>query len=131
MDAMQRFQIISDWAALTLLTRQRNPNASADITHTILPFLEPRDPIVIADQNYSSITGSTLGWVTRISETYEASKSETILSTTAYAQLPSYDPRQDLDVATIDSTFFGQPAINVNISYPSIDSGTVTTQDQI
>ncbi len=119
-------QDYADWAALTLLTRQRNPNASADITHTILPFLEPRDPIVIADQNYSSITGSTLGWVTRISETYEASKSETILSTTAYAQLPSYDPRQDLDVATIDSTFFGQPAINVNISYPSIDSGTVT-----
>lgn len=119
-------QDYADWAALTLLTRQRDPGPSADITHPILPFLEPRDPISIGDQNYNSITGSNLVWITRITESYAASSSESTLSTTSYSQLPSYDPRQDLDVATIDSVFFGQPAINISISYPSIDSGTVT-----
>lgn len=119
-------QDYADWAALTLITRQRDPGPSADITHPIIPFLDPRDPITVGDQNFSSITASTLVWVTRISETYTPGTSESRISTTAYPQLSSYEPRQDLDVATIDSVFFGQPAINLSVVYPSIDSGTVT-----
>lgn len=118
-------QDYANWAAQLLLTRQRDPGPSAAITHTVLPFLEPRDPIGVSDQAFRTITGSDLVWVTSLTESYSPSEATTVINTTAYSQIPSYDPRQDLDADTIDSTFFGQPIINFSITYPSIDSGTV------
>lgn len=119
-------QDYANWAAQMLLTRQRDPGPSANITHTILPFLEPRDPINVSDQTFRTITGSDLVWITSITESYTPSEATSSINTTAYSQVPSYDPRQDLDADTIDSTFFGQPIINFSVTYPSIDSGTIT-----
>src|SRR5207253_3438361 len=39
---------------------------------------------------------------------------------------PSYEPQQSLSADQIDANFFGQPVINFNITYPSIDAGTIT-----
>lgn len=118
-------QDYANWASQTLIIRQRDPGPSATFTHPIIPFLEPRDPIAVLDANYVSITGSNLVWVQSITEEYAYNTATSSVTTTAYPQIASYEPRLDLDVATIDSVFFGQPVINFNISYPSIDSGTV------
>lgn len=118
-------QDYADWVSKTLLVRQRDPGPSADITHPVIPFLEPRDPITAVDQSFSSITPGNTVYITRITENYTIGTAVSQLATTAYAQIPSYEPRQDLPVAIIDSTFFGQPIINFSVTYPSIDSGTI------
>jgi hypothetical protein len=119
-------QDYANWAAQTLLTRQRDPGPSTEITLPVVPVIEPRDPIDVADQAYQSVTSSTNQWVVSYSEEYTNTSAIMRITTTTYSEIPSYEPRQDLAVATIDTTYAGQPVINFNIQYPSIDSGTVT-----
>lgn len=118
-------QDYANWAAQTLLTRQRDPGPSVNITIPSFPVIEPRDPIQVSDQAHHSVSSNTLQWVLSYSESYTPTSAVMQISTTAYAELPSYEPRQDLSLATIDATYGGQPVINFSIQYPSIDSGTV------
>lgn len=118
-------QDYADWAAQTLLTRQRDPGPSIDINIPAIPVIEPRDPITVSDEAYHTITSTTLQWVVSYSEEYTVGSAKMRIATTAYEEIPSYEPRQDLSVATIDATYGGQPIINFSIQYPSIDSGTV------
>jgi hypothetical protein len=119
-------QDYADWVAQTLLIRQRAPDPNPSIDHTILPLLEPRDPLLVSDEAYSSITDSTKVWVTGFKEKYTVETALSSVDTTSYKEIPSYEPRQDLDLDTIDSVYGGRPAVNVNISYPSLDDATIT-----
>lgn len=119
-------QDYANWVAQTLLTRQRDPAPATEITVPCLPSIEPRDPIQVSDEAYDSVTSSSLQWVIGVRESYSLTSMQMNVSTTAYPEIASYEPRQDISIATIDSTYGGQPVINVNIVYPSIDSGTIT-----
>ena len=119
-------QDYANWVAQTLLTRQRDPAPSVQITVPCLPVIEPRDPITVSDEAYGSISSSSLQWVVGVSETYSPTSMSTQITTTAYKEIPSYEPREDLAISVIDATYGGQPAINFNVSYPCIDNWTIT-----
>ncbi len=123
-------QDYADWLAQTLLTRQRDPGPSTQFTHTIIPVIEPRDHIRISDEKFSSIVDSDELWIISYSENYEISKAVSTIQTTSYKEVPSYEPREDLSLALIDSVFDGNPVINIQISYPSLDD-TVTITDAL
>lgn len=119
-------QDYANWAVQTLLTRQRDPGAAVDINIPAIPVVEPRDPITVSDQAHQSITSSTLQWIVSYREEYNIGSAKMQIATTAYEEIPSYEPRQDLSVDTIDTVYAGQPIINFTVQYPSIDSGTIT-----
>jgi hypothetical protein len=118
-------QDYANWLAQTLLVRQHDPGASVDITVPSIPVIEPRDPIQVSDQAHHSISANTMQWVLSYSEDYSPTSATMRISTTAYPEIPSYEPRQDLSLDTINTTYGGQPVVNFSIQYPSIDSGTV------
>jgi hypothetical protein len=120
-------QDYANWAAETLLIRQRDPGPSVRFRHTILPFLEPRDVLNLADISFRTITSGDTTWIQSYTETYQASEAISEIVLTAYAPIPSYEPQQSLPVSIIDSLFFGQPVINFTIFYPSIDAGFTVT----
>lgn len=118
-------QDYADWAVQTLLIRQKDPGPSTDISMPVVPVLEVRDPITVGDEAYDSVSASTVQWIVSYSEQYTDKSATMRVTTTTYPEIPSYEPRQDLSVETIDATYGGQPIINFNVQYPSIDSGTV------
>lgn len=119
-------QDYADWLAQVLLIRQRDPSPTPEISHTIIPNLEPRDPFQVADQRFSSITASTTVFVDGFTERYSVSEATTQIRATGYREIPSYEPREDLDLATLESQFGGNPVIGFNITYPSLDNVTIT-----
>ncbi len=121
-------QDYADWLAQTLLTRQRDPGPSVQFTHTIIPVIEPRDHIRLSDEKFDSVIDSDELWIISYSESYTNHKAVSTIQTTAYKEVPSYEPREDLSLAIIDATFAGNPAINLQISYPSLDD-TITITD--
>ena len=120
-------QDYADWLAQTLLTRQRDPGPSTQFTHPVIPVIESRDHIRVSDEKFSSIVDSDELWVISYSEDYSIKKATSQIQTTAYKEVPSYEPREDLSLALIDSTFDGNPAINVQITYPSLDDTKTIT----
>ena len=123
-------QDFADWAAKTLMTKYRDPQPSASLEHTILPFLEVGDCINAADQNFISIAGSVDLWITSISERYSRTEAKTSLRTTSYPPIASYDPREDISLEDLQAQYDLNPAINLNVVYPSLDNGsTITNPD--
>ncbi|MHA2027822.1 MAG: hypothetical protein ACW99Q_00415 [Candidatus Kariarchaeaceae archaeon] len=120
-------QDYADWLSQTLLLRQHNPTPSPQISHSIVPVLEPRDPIYISDEAHVSITAATTVWIVGFSEQYTPKSATTRFTATGYKEIPSYEPREDIDLDTLDSVYFGRPAINFSVSYPSVDSGITAT----
>lgn len=120
-------QDYADWLSQTLLLRQHSPIPSPQISHSIVPVLEPRDPIYISDEAHSSITAASTVWVVGFSEQYTPKSATTRFTATGYSEIPSYEPREDIDLDTLETVYLGNPAINFSIVYPSIDSGIVIT----
>lgn len=119
-------QDYANWAAQTLLFRQRDPGPSVRLTHPVIPFIEPRDRLSLIDKGFQTIVGIDPVWVQTFTETYESSSAISELVLTSYEQIASYDPNQSLSVDQIDAFFFGQPIINFKVTYPSIDNGIIT-----
>jgi hypothetical protein len=119
-------QDYADWVAQALLIRQRAPTATPSFDHTIIPNLEPRDPVLLSDENYDTITSSTEAWVLGFTEEYTPSSATSKIKATGYQEIPSYEPQQDLSLELLDSLFGGKPAANFSIWYKSLDGVTVT-----
>lgn len=109
------------WLARTVLFRSNLPNLSADVTHTPLPMLDVRDPIRIVNEKQDNMPYTV--WVESIKETWGADgDAEVEIHVTAYPELPSYTPREDLDI----SLFQFSPAYNISASYKNIYGNVVS-----
>lgn len=108
----------AQYLARVFIYRTRNPRPSAPITHTLMPVMQLRDPVYADEAQFSTVTPSSVLWVTGITHRIEADRAVTELDTTSLPEFPSYEVREDIDV---DATFNGQPVINVAITYRSLD----------
>jgi hypothetical protein len=119
-------QDYADWVAQTLLIRQRAPAPAPEFSHTLIPTVEPRDPIQVSDDQFSTITSAVNVWVVGFSEEYNTNSATSNIRATSYAEIPSFEPRQDIDLATLDSQFGGRPVAGVSIFYTSLDDAVIT-----
>jgi hypothetical protein len=108
---------IAQYLARTFIYRYRNPHPGAEIKHTLLPFLDLRDPVVVKEPTYATLEDDRVQWVERISHTLRPEQWRTAIETTPFPPYPSFEPRTDID---IDRVFSGLPAVNVEIGYTSL-----------
>lgn len=109
------------WLARTVLFRSNMPTNSAEITTTPLPMIEIRDAIRVVNEKQDNIP--TTVWVESFRERWPAEgDAEVEITLTAYQELPSYTPREDLDI----SLFQNSPAFRISASYKNIYGNTVS-----
>jgi hypothetical protein len=105
----------ASWLARTLLFRQRSPKLSATVSHTSLPMLDYRDPITLDEARDGSFPH--LLWVAGFREHWTVEgEAETELTLTSYLEVPSFTPREDVDL----SLFNNSPAFNLTVAYKNI-----------
>lgn len=109
------------WLTRTILQRFRMPEASARIGHTAIPALELRDALFVVEEAHLSANHTV--WVTGFAERWTSDEAMVDLETVAYPEIPSYQPREDIDV---DALFVdpadgkGEPVIDLTIGYRNI-----------
>jgi hypothetical protein len=109
------------WLARTVLYRSNMPTNSAEITTTPLPMIEIRDAIRVVNEKQDNIP--TTVWVESFREKWPAEgDAEVEITLTAYQELPSYTPREDLDI----SLFQNSPAFRISASYKNIYGNSVS-----
>ncbi len=111
------------WLSRLVLYRHRAPKLAGSITHTAIPVLEVRDAIQINDVRDNSLPH--LLWVTSFEETWEVGRSSTTMELSSYPELPSFTPREDLDL----DDFGGRAVGNITASYQNIYGDDLTTED--
>lgn len=105
------------YLARTFIYRYRVPRAGADITHSIVPMLQLKEPITVNETLYDTIDPNNVVWVTTMKHSLEYGKFTTDFGATSYISVASYEPRQDVD---IDALFAGAPVSGVKIAYTSL-----------
>lgn len=109
------------YIARTFIYKYRIPKPAASVEHTIIPALNLREPVFVAETVYDTLDTQSVLWVTTIKHTLTYSKSLTSVDCTSYAPTPSYLPRTDVD---IDANYGGSPVANVQISYVPLTGGS-------
>lgn len=123
------------WLTRTILYRYRMPKTEAKLRHTILPMLELRDAIFAVEERLRSVEHTV--YVTAFTERWSvdeggAVEAMTDIDASANPEIPSYQPREDVD---IDAYFIdpadgkGEPVINMALSYRNLYGQTVTNAD--
>lgn len=108
----------AQYLARTFIFRYKNPDQSASVQeHSLLPFLELKDPVLLAEETYDTLTDAKVQWITKIQHRLNPTQWTTSLDTTPFPPYPSFEPRADID---IDRVFSGMPAIDVEIGYKSV-----------
>lgn len=104
------------WLSRTILYRYNMPKLDARITHSVIPVIEVRDPIRVTDERDDLLP--FLLWVKAFREHWTAEGDSTVdIEFNGYPELPSYQPREDLD---IEALFQSSPAANVHIAYKNL-----------
>lgn len=112
----------ASYLARVFIYRYRNPKAGATVEHTVLPFIQLRDPVYAAETRYASVSSLSPLYVESIRHV-ATDKYVTTLECKPWPEYPSYEPRTDID---IDANFGGRPVINVEVSYTSLDATAIT-----
>lgn len=118
------------WLARAILFRYRKPKNAASLEHTAVPALEVRDAIIVTEERHHSI--DDLLYVVSFTETWTIEEATTSIMAQPYPEIPSYQPREDLDIDALfddDGDGKGEPVINVRISYGNIYGEAVTNVD--
>lgn len=110
------------WLTRTVLFRYRMPQDPAKFSNTVLPMLELRDACHAVDERNKSI--NHLVWVTGFTERWNVNGvCTTDVDGVAYPEIPSYQPREDIDIDTLfvdPADGKGEPLINFEVSYKNI-----------
>ena len=116
-------QELADWTSRTLVSRYRAPEPSVSVTHTCIPTLELRDPVYVTDSKFDKYDATKEYWVTSFKTTYKPASALIEIELTPFAETPSYEPREEIDIAL----FHNKPIINLGITYPSLDGSNIIT----
>lgn len=116
------------WLTRTILFRYRMPKSSARFAHTIIPMLEPRDAMFVVEERNRSV--EHILYVSSFSETWTVNDDGTVIATTnidgeATPELPSFQPREDIDIDTLyrrdpSDPRSGVPLINMKVDYKNV-----------
>lgn len=112
------------WLALTALYRYRDPQHKVPVDTVAVPMLEIGDSIQVYEARQEMV--NQVVWVQSFTEEWRANEATSRITTSSYPDIPSYQPREDLD---IDTLFGGNPAINVEISYTNLLGVELTNAD--
>lgn len=107
----------AQYLARVFIFRYRNPRPNAPIMHTLLPAVQLRDPIYAEEVVFQTIDAQSILWVSGIVHRITGTQATTDLETVSYAEFPSYETREDID---IDAHFNGQPMVNVKVNWTSL-----------
>lgn len=110
------------YVANSFIFKYRNPKPSAKIEHTLVPVIQLFEPVYAIEQKFGTIIADAALWITGITHKLSYGSSTTTMDTTSYIPLPSYEPREDID---IDANFGGNPVVNVAISYRTLEDQDV------
>lgn len=110
-------QDYASYLARTFVYRYRTPRPPADILHTLIAVIDLRMPITGEEAMFKSVTPQSTLWVTGFTHDVNTDATyTTTISTSAWPEFPSYEPRDDID---IDVDFAGVPVANVAVQYVS------------
>lgn len=119
------------WLSRTLLLRQRQPKDSARLNHTAIPALEILDCIKVKEERYGTVDHTL--WVEKFTETWDAAgEATTSVDLTSFPEIPSYQPREDVDIDTLydhDGDGKGEPVINLRLSYKNVYTTALVNAD--
>lgn len=116
-------QDYADYLSRTVIYRYRVAKPPAQIRHTLLPIVEPRDPVTAQEVEFNTVQNDRTLFVVGYTHVYDRGGYTTVLDTSAFPEFPSYEVRSDID---IDAHFNGLPVTNVEVSYTSL-TGHVQT----
>lgn len=121
------------WLTRTVLFQYRMPKTSATFTHTALPVLDIRDAMFVVEERNRSV--EHLLYVTGYTERWAPGSATTDIQSVATPQIPSFQPREDIDIDTLfradpSDPHSGVPLINVNVSYQNV-YGVVVSNAQL
>ena len=111
------------YLARTFIYRYRVPRAGAEVLHTLVPMLQLKEPVLVNESLYDTIDNNNVVWVTTIKHTLEYGKFTTDFGATSYVSVPSFQPREDID---IDAYFGGNAVANVKVNYTSLANSPCT-----
>jgi hypothetical protein len=114
-------QDYADYLSRTVIYRYRVARPPVQVDHTLMPVIEPRDPIVAEESTFGTVLARRTLFVTGFTHDFSKSGYKTSIQTSAFPEFPSYEVRSDID---IDATFNGLPITNVEISYTSLTGHT-------
>lgn len=113
-------QDLADWTSRTLVSRYRVPEPDLKVVHTILPVIELRDPLYVADESYNAFDPDNPRWIIGYKHIFDNASATTEMELTSFQEIPSYEPREEIDI----SNYNNKPIINLNITYPSLDGSS-------
>lgn len=124
-------QDFAEYLARTFIYRYRMPLGGAQVSHTLLPPVQLRDPVYVDEPTYGTLDGegadAQVRWINSIRHEIQTAeggvKAQTDMELSAYPDYPSYAPREDID---IDRFYNGMPVTNVSVSYTSLSNHTIT-----
>lgn len=118
------------WLCRTLLFRTRVVRANAQYGIPAWPVLDLNDAMFVTDALNGSVNHTL--WVSDFTETWQPDKATTQVTAHSTADMPSYVPREDIDIDSLFSDTadgLGEPAININIGYLNLYGRLVSNLD--
>lgn len=112
----------AQYLARTFIYRYRNPPPGATVEHTPLPFVQLRDPVLVQERKFGSVSDTNLRWVQKLQHARRGGRYTTNVEAVPFPEYPSFEPRTDID---IDLVFSGQPAVDVQVSYTSLTGDAI------
>lgn len=112
------------WLARSVLYRYTVPQDSADLSHTAIPSLELRDALHVVEEKERSVDHTL--WVTGIREEWGDGTARVEIDATAYPEVPSYQPREEVD---IDEIYGGQAVMNLRMGYRNLYGESLKNED--
>jgi len=113
---------LARYLAQVFIYRQSVPRAGTSVTHTLLPMLEPGDPVSVEESHYGTASSSTVQYVRKVTHQIGANSFKTSLETEAWPDYPAYQPRTDINLADFDN----KPIVGLQIAYSSISGHSIT-----
>lgn len=113
---------LARYLAQVFIYRQSVPRAGTSVSHTLLPMLEPGDPIAVSENMFDTMTSSMTQYVRKVTHDISANRFETTVETEAWPEYPAYQPRTDINLAD----FANKPITGMTINYVSISGQSIT-----
>lgn len=112
---------LARYLAQVFIYRQSVPRAGTEVMHTLMPMLEPGDPVAVQESKFDTIGPSLTQYVTKVRHTFGLNRFETTIETDAWPNYPAYQPRLDINLADFDN----KPIADLTVDYTSLSGHAV------
>lgn len=117
---------LARYLAQVFIYRQSVPRAGTSVSHTLLPMVEPGDPIAVEETHYTTASPSTTQYVRSVTHRISNNSFVSQIESEAWPDYPAYQPRTDINLADFDFN----PVVGMAVDYRSISGHTVTNPSE-